>query len=51
LPRQDDASKPSKDHKSASLSKLEAQKIQALLNNDTKTAVLIQRIISLINKK
>lgn len=34
-----------------SLSKLEAQRIQALQNNDTKTASLIQKIINLIKKK
>jgi hypothetical protein len=40
-----------KDSRLESLSKLEAQKLQALQNNDTKTASLIQKIIDCLNKK
>lgn len=44
-------SKDEKCHKSETLSKLSAQKIQALQNNDTKTASLIQKIINLLEGK
>jgi hypothetical protein len=37
--------------KAAALSKLAAQKMQALQNNDSKTAALIERIIRLLEKK
>jgi hypothetical protein len=43
--------KEGKCHKSETLSKLSAQKIQALQNNDTKTANLIQKIINLLEGK
>lgn len=43
--------KDSADAVSKTLSKLAAQKAQALANNDTKTAALIQRIITLLEKK
>jgi len=43
--------KEEKCHKSETLSKLSAQKIQALQNNDTKTASLIQKIINLLEGK
>lgn len=38
-------------NKAETLSKLAAQKITALQNNDTKTAALIERIIRLLEKK
>jgi hypothetical protein len=44
-------SKDEKCHKSETLSKLSAQKMQALQNNDTKTASLIQKIINLLEGK
>jgi hypothetical protein len=38
-------------HKSDALTRLVAQKFQALQNNDTKTACLIQKIITLLEAK
>ena len=38
-------------HKSDTLTRLIAQKFQALQNNDTKTASLIQKIITLLEAK
>ena len=48
---QDSFLKDEKCHKSDTLTKLYAQKIQALQNNDTKTASLIQKIINLLEAK
>jgi hypothetical protein len=39
------------DSKAKTLSNLEAQKMQALANNDTKTASLIQKVIDLLTSK
>lgn len=39
------------DSRLETLSKLAAQQLQALQNNDTKTAYLIQKIIDCLNKK
>ena len=47
---QDSFLKDEKCHKSDTLTKLYAQKIQALQNNDTKTASLIQKIINLLEE-
>jgi hypothetical protein len=43
--------KKEKNHKSETLTKLQAQKIQALQNGHTKEAMLIQRVIDRIQKK
>jgi hypothetical protein len=44
--------KQEKKHKSEAISNLEAQRLTALQNNDSKTANLIQKIINLLlNKK
>lgn len=45
------SSKKENCHKSETLTRLVAQKIQALQNNDTKTANLIQKVINLLENK
>lgn len=49
--KQDLSLKKESCHKSDTLTKLVAQKIQALQNNDTKTASLIQKIITLLEAR
>jgi hypothetical protein len=49
--KQDLSSKKESCHKSDTLTRLVAQKFQALQNNDTKTASLIQKIITLLEAK
>jgi hypothetical protein len=43
--------KQEKKHKEESISNLEMQRLQALANNDTKTANLIQKIITMLSNK
>lgn len=49
--KQDLSLKKESCHKSDTLTRLVTQKIQALQNNDTKTASLIQKIITLLEAK
>lgn len=49
--KQDLSLKKENSHKSDTLTRLVAQKFQALQNNDTKTASLIQKIINLLEAK
>jgi len=48
---QDSAGDAASQSKAEALSNLSAQRAQALANNDTKTAFLIERIIRLLEKK